>query len=142
MVLFFIMLTEFVVLLGEGKGGSPLFGVGGYVLLNRVWFSGSSVIYNFTIIVTGAKQNTRKLLFTVLVRNSEPIRLFESPRSLSVNMDIYQLFWTQACPEGMCTNRTQVLCEVPFLPNPTTCKGLLNILKMKKLFECRGPRNT
>ena len=36
---------------------------------------------------------------------------------------IYQLFWTQACPEGMCTNGTQVPCEVPSLPNPTTCKG-------------------
>ena len=36
---------------------------------------------------------------------------------------IYQLFWTQACPEGMCTNRTQVPCEVPSLLNPTTRKG-------------------
>ena len=31
---------------------------------------------------------------------------------------IYQLFWTQACTEGMCTNGTQVPCD-----NPTTCKG-------------------
>ena len=36
---------------------------------------------------------------------------------------IYQLFWTQACPEGMCTNGTQVPCEVPSLPNPTTREG-------------------
>ena len=36
---------------------------------------------------------------------------------------IYQLFWTQACPEGMCTNGTQVPREVPSLPNPTTRKG-------------------
>ena len=36
---------------------------------------------------------------------------------------IYQLFWTSACPEGMCTNGTQVPCEVPSLPNPTTRKG-------------------
>ena len=36
---------------------------------------------------------------------------------------IYQLFWTQACPEGMCTNGTQVPCEVPSLPSPTTRKG-------------------
>ena len=36
---------------------------------------------------------------------------------------IYQLFWTQACTEGMCTNGTHVPCEVPSLPNPTTCKG-------------------
>ena len=36
---------------------------------------------------------------------------------------IYQLFWTQACPEGMCTNGTQVPCKVPSLPNPTSCKG-------------------
>ena len=32
-------------------------------------------------------------------------------------------FWTQACPEGMCMNRTQVPCEVPSLPNLTTRKG-------------------
>ena len=36
---------------------------------------------------------------------------------------IYQLFWTQACSEGMWTNETQVPCEVPSLPNPTTRKG-------------------
>ena len=36
---------------------------------------------------------------------------------------IYQLFWTQACPEGMCTNWAQVPCEVPSLLNPTNCKG-------------------
>ena len=102
------MLTEFVVPLVEGKGFgcSPLFGLGGYVLLNRVWFSGSSLIYNFTIVVTGAKQNAQKLLFAVLVRDSEPIRLLESPRSLSVNMDIYQLFWTQACPAQRESART------------------------------------
>ena len=29
----------------------------------------------------------------------------------------------QLCPEGMCMNRTQVPCEVPSLPNPTTCGG-------------------
>ena len=44
---------------------------------------------------------------------------FSSPELLF----IYQLFWTQACPEGMCTNGTQILCEVPSLPNPTTRKG-------------------
>ena len=36
---------------------------------------------------------------------------------------IYQLFWTQACPEGMWTNGFQVPCEVPSLPNPITRKG-------------------
>ena len=36
---------------------------------------------------------------------------------------IYQLFRTQACPERMRTNGTQVPCKVPSLPNPTTCKG-------------------
>ena len=36
---------------------------------------------------------------------------------------IQQLLWTQDCPEGMCTNGTQVPCEVPSLPNPTTRKG-------------------
>ena len=34
----------------------------------------------------------------------------------------YQLFWTQACPEGMCTNGTQVPREVPSLPNPQPVK--------------------
>ena len=83
----FIMLTEFVVLLGKGRGGlSPIWLICGYVLLNRVWFSGSSVINSFTIIVMSAKQNARNLLFTVLVWDSEPIRLLESPRLLSVNI--------------------------------------------------------
>ena len=37
---------------------------------------------------------------------------------------IYQLFWTQASPEGMCMNGTQVPCDVPsLLPNTTTRKG-------------------
>ena len=36
---------------------------------------------------------------------------------------LYQLFWARACPEGMCTNWTQVPCKVPSLPNPTTHKG-------------------
>ena len=34
----------------------------------------------------------------------------------------YQLFWTQACSEGMCTNGTQVPREVPSLPNPQPVK--------------------
>ena len=38
-------------------------------------------------------------------------------------ISIYQLFWTQVCPEGMCTNGTQVPCEVPSPPSPTTSKG-------------------
>ena len=40
-----------------------------------------------------------------------------------VDIFIYQLFWTQVSPEVMCTNGTQVPCEVPPLPNPTTRKG-------------------
>ena len=35
-----------------GGGDTPLFGVNGYVQLNRVWFSGSCVlngVYTFTI---------------------------------------------------------------------------------------------
>ena len=36
---------------------------------------------------------------------------------------IYQLLWTQACPKGMCPSRTQVPCEVPSLPNPTSDVG-------------------
>ena len=34
-----------------------------------------------------------------------------------------QLFWTQACPDGMGTNGTQVPCEASSLPNPTNRKG-------------------
>ena len=41
----------------------------------------------------------------------------------NIYLFIYQLFWTQACTEGMCMNGTQVPCEVPSLPNPTTSKG-------------------
>jgi len=45
-------------------------------------------------------------------------------RYLFIYLFIYvKLFWTQACPEGMCMNGTQVPCEVPSPPNPTTCKG-------------------
>ena len=44
-------------------------------------------------------------------------------QAITIYLFIYQLFWTQACPEGMCTNGTQVPCEVPSLPNPTTRKG-------------------
>ena len=36
---------------------------------------------------------------------------------------IYQLFWPQACPEGMCKKGTQIPCKVPSLPNPTTRNG-------------------
>ena len=32
-------------------------------------------------------------------------------------------FRTQACTEGMCSNRTHGPCEVPSLPSPTTLKG-------------------
>ena len=42
---------------------------------------------------------------------------------LFIYLFIYQLFWTQACPEGMCTNGTQVPCKVPSLPKPTTGQG-------------------
>ena len=42
---------------------------------------------------------------------------------LFIYLFIYQLFWTKDCPEGMCTNGTQVPCEAPSLPNPTTRKG-------------------
>ena len=41
-------------------------------------------------------------------------------KKLFIYLFIYQLFWTQAWPEGMCTNGTQVPCEVPSLLNPTT----------------------
>ena len=36
---------------------------------------------------------------------------------------INQLFFLPAFPEGMCTNGTQVPCNVPSLPNPTTHQG-------------------
>ena len=42
---------------------------------------------------------------------------------LFIHLFIYHFFRTQACPEGMCTNETQVPCKVPSLPNPTTCQG-------------------
>ena len=51
------------------------------------------------------------------------ISLFIISISSSSSNLFYQLFWTQACPEGMCTNGTQVPCEVPSLHNPTTRKG-------------------
>ena len=38
--------------MGGGGGGTPLFGLYGYVPLNRVWFSESwvvNMVYNFTI---------------------------------------------------------------------------------------------
>ena len=41
----------------------------------------------------------------------------------SGHLSIYQLFWKQACPEGLCTNGTQVQCEALSLPNSTTRKG-------------------
>ena len=43
--------------------------------------------------------------------------------AITLYLFTYQLFWTQACPEGMWTNGTQVPCKVPSLPNPTTRKG-------------------
>ena len=44
--------------------------------------------------------------------------------SLAVIVFIYQLFWTQAWPEGMCTNGThRSLPRCQSLPNPTTRKG-------------------
>ena len=81
-----------------------------------------------------------------LRKHPTPSTIFISPKwsvdtpfwqlSIDHNMDVqYQVagnytlfiylpaFWTQACPEGMCTSATQVLCEVPSLPNPTTHKG-------------------
>ena len=43
-----------------------------------------------------------------------------SVNQLFIYLFIYHcFFWTQACPEGMCTNGTQVPCKVPSLPNPT-----------------------
>ena len=46
-------------------------------------------------------------------------------QAITLYLFIYQLFWTQACPEGMCTSGSldQVPCEAPSLPNPTTHKG-------------------
>ena len=45
------------------------------------------------------------------------------PKILFIYLFIYQLFWSQACPEGMCTNGTHIPWEVPSVPNPTNCKG-------------------
>ena len=73
-------------------------------VLNGVLFSGGE---------RSPKQPLGYLLFIIYLF----IYLF------NVILFFYQLFWTQACPEGMCTNGTQVSCEVPSLPNPTTRKG-------------------
>ena len=54
-----------------------------------------------------------------LRRSTHNARLYPTHMGLF----IYQLLWTQSCPEGMCTNGTQVPCKVPSLPNPTTRKG-------------------
>ena len=43
--------------------------------------------------------------------------------NLFIYLFIYQLFWTRAWTEGICTNGTQVPCKAPSLPNPTTRKG-------------------
>ena len=51
---------------------------------------------------------------------------------------IYQLFWTQACLGGMCTNRTQVPCKVQSLPNPTTRKGWLHHWGLRPLLFSNG----
>ena len=52
------------------------------------------------------------------------LTVMSTRKSYEVFTLLYQLFWAQACPEGMCTNWTQVPCKVPSLPNPTTHKGL------------------
>ena len=56
---------------------------------------------------------------------SQTAMLPESPKGVRLTNFIYLFiylpaFWTQACPEGMCTNGTQFPCKVPSLPNPTT----------------------
>ena len=51
------------------------------------------------------------------------LRQVVSHRGYLFTVFIYQLFWTQAFPEGMYTNGTQVPCEVPSALNPTTRKG-------------------
>ena len=51
---------------------------------------------------------------------------------------IYQLFWTQAYPEGMCINGTQVSCEVPSLPNPTTRQGWPHHRNLRPLLFLRN----
>ena len=42
---------------------------------------------------------------------------------VNIYLFIYQLFWSLAFLEGMCTNVTQVPCKVPSVLNPTTRKG-------------------
>ena len=50
--------------------------------------------------------------------------LHKNKNHFQINAFIYQLFWAQACPEGMCTNGTQVPCEVPSLPPGSTTPTL------------------
>ena len=64
-----------------------------------------------------------------LRRSTHNTRLYPTHMGLF----IYQLLWTQSCPEGMCTNGTQVPCEVPSLPNPTTRKGWPHHLGLRPL---------
>ena len=91
-------------------------------------------IHLFLLIqVTSSKQRifflttnpSAKKLNIALYANSGPACNHSplSRRNLFIFLFVYHLFWTQACPEGMCTNGTQVPCEVPSLPNPTTRKG-------------------
>ena len=47
-------------------------------------------------------------------------RIDEKDRGNEGGLFIYQIFGTLTYPEGMGGNRTQVPCEVPSLPNPTT----------------------
>ena len=56
--------------------------------------------------------------FRILIVSKIPDSCFY----LFIHLFIYQLFRTQACPEGMCTNWTQIPCGVPSSPIPQSVK--------------------
>ena len=79
------------------------------------WIGGSALFYSVSFMC-----NTH---LTFLQMLSLSVSMSKAIKIQSIYLFIYQLFWTQACPERMCTNGTQVSCEVPSLLNPSTRKG-------------------
>ena len=80
------------------------------------WIGGSALFYSVSFMC-----NTHLTFLQIL---SLSVSMSKAIKIQSIYLFINdQLFWTQACPEGMCTNGTQFPCEVPSLLNPTTRKG-------------------
>ena len=77
-----------VFVLGGGGGGTPLFGLNRYVLLNRVWFSGSWILNRVNNII---------LLFIFLNRMLFGLAAFK--RVWRLAMSDLHLWDQQFCPE-------------------------------------------